>query len=264
MRPSRPVRIGHAGFFALVLAFLYLPIAVLIWLSFNESGLPTAWTGFSVKWYESVLRNAPLLQAALNTLIVALAATAIATVLGTLFAYGTERARRRTALDGLVFVPMVVPDIVLAIALLSFFNLVVVEQWGLQLGLWSVILAHATFAIAFVAAIVRTRFRDLDFSTLEASRDLGATELQTFLRVTLPVIAPGVVAGALVAFTLSLDEFVIAFFTAGADQTFPIKVYSMIRFGVTPEINAIATIVVVVSSALILASLLVRRNKEVV
>jgi spermidine/putrescine transport system permease protein len=264
MRPSRGARIALGAQFALVLAFLYLPIAVLVGLSFNASGLPTAWTGFSTKWYSAVLQNDDILSAAGNTVVVAVASTLIATVLGTLFAYGTERARRRTLLDGLVFVPMVVPDIVLAIALLSFFNLVVVEQWGLELGLWSVVLSHAVFSIAFVAAIVRTRFADLDFSTLEASRDLGATELQTFLRITLPTILPGVIAGALVAFTLSLDEFVIAFFTAGSDVTFPIQVYSMIRFGVTPEINAIATIVVVLSAALILASLLVRRDKEVV
>ena len=261
MRPSRWA-LGLP--FALVIAFLYLPIAVLIWLSFNKSGLPTVWGGFSVKWYESALRNDDITGAALNTVVVAVCSTAIATVLGTLFAYGTERVkRRRGLLDGAVFVPMVVPDIVLAIALLSFFNLIVVEQWGLELGLWSVVLSHATFSIAFVAAIVRTRFRDLDFSTIEASRDLGATEVQTFLRITLPAILPGVIAGALVAFTLSVDEFVIAFFTAGGDITFPIQVYSMIRFGVTPEINAIAAVVVVFSGLLILASLLVRRDKEV-
>jgi spermidine/putrescine transport system permease protein len=263
VRPSRLGSLALGGAFALTLAFLYLPIAVLIGMSFNESGLPTSWGGFSLRWYEQLVEDAPLLQAALNTAIVAVAATAIATVIGTLFAYGTERARRRAALEGLVFVPMVVPDIVLAIALLSFFNLVLVEQLGMQLGLWSVVLAHATFAIAFVAAIVRTRFRDLDFSTIEASRDLGASELQTFRHVTLPAILPGVVAGALVAFTLSLDEFVIAFFTAGPEVTFPIQVYSMIRFGVTPVINAAAAVVVVLSAVLILSSLLVRRDKEV-
>jgi spermidine/putrescine transport system permease protein len=263
VRPSRLGSLALGGVFALTLAFLYLPIAVLIGMSFNDSGLPTSWGGFSLRWYEQLVEDAPLLQAALNTAIVAVAATAIATVLGTLFAYGTERARRRAALEGLVFVPMVVPDIVLAIALLSFFNLVLVEQLGMQLGLWSVVLAHATFAIAFVAAIVRTRFRDLDFATIEASRDLGASEIQTFRHVTLPAIAPGVVAGALVAFTLSLDEFVIAFFTAGPEVTFPIQVYSMIRFGVTPVINAAAAVVVVLSAVLILISLLVRRDKEV-
>jgi len=265
MRPSLAGRMALGAQFAFVLAFLYLPIAVLIWLSFNESGLPTSWGGFSTKWYESVFRNDDIINAAGNTLIVAAFSTAIATVLGTLFAYGTERVRRRRALlDGVIFVPMVVPDIVLAIALLSFFNLIVVEQWDLELGLWSVVLSHAVFSIAFVAAIVRTRFRDLDLSTIEASQDLGATEVQTFLRITLPAIMPGVVAGALVAFTLSLDEFVIAFFTAGADVTFPIQVYSMIRFGVTPEINAIAAMVVVLSAGLILASLLIRRDREVV
>ena len=263
MRPSKGARLALGAHFTLVLAFLYLPIAVLVGLSFNASGAPTAWGGFSTKWYGAVLADGDILRAARNTLVVAICSTVIATVLGTLFAYGTERARRRRGLlDGVMFVPMVVPDIVLAIALLSFFNLVVVEQWNLELGLWSVVLSHAVFSIAFVAAIVRTRFANLDFATIEASRDLGATELQTFVRITLPAIAPGVVAGAMIAFTLSLDEFVIAFFTAGSEVTFPIQVYSMIRFGVTPEINAIATLVIVVSAALLLASLGIRRDKE--
>jgi spermidine/putrescine transport system permease protein len=249
--------------FGLVLAFLYLPIAVLVWLSFNESGLPTAWGGFSTKWYSSAFGNDDLIKAGGNTIFVAVGATLISTVLGTLYAYGTERARRKSFLDGLTFIPMVIPDIVLAIALLSFYNLVLVEQFGVELGLWSVMLSHSVFCIAFVAAIVRTRFRDLDLSTIEASLDLGANEVQTFLRITLPAILPGVIAGALVAFTLSLDEFVIAFFTAGSQVTFPIQVYSMIRFGVTPEINAIATVVIAVSLVLTLASLRLRGREGV-
>jgi spermidine/putrescine transport system permease protein len=243
------------GVFALTVAFLYLPIAVLVGLSFNASGLPTSWGGFSTGWYEILAKDDDLLQAARNTLVVAVAATILSVVIGTALAFGLERAVRSTALDAVAFVPMVVPDIVLAIALLSFYNLVFTQWLGLTLGLWSVILGHAVFGIAFVAAIVRTRLRNFDDSTVEASLDLGATEWRTFRHVTLPQIAPGVIAGALIAFTLSLDEFVIAFFTSGTSQTFPIKVYSMVRFGITPEINAAATVVVALSLLLVLAGL---------
>jgi spermidine/putrescine transport system permease protein len=248
--------------FAATVAFLYLPIAVLVGLSFNASGLPTSWGGFSTGWYEALLRNDDLLGAALNTVIVAFWATAISVVLGTLLAFGLERLVRSSALDGVVFVPMIIPDIVLAIALLSFYNLVFTQWLDLGLGLWSVILGHAVFGIAFVAAIVRTRLRHFDTSTVEASLDLGANEWRTFRHVTLPAIAPGVIAGGLVAFTLSLDEFVIAFFTAGTSVTFPIQVYSMIRFGVTPEVNAAATVVVGVSFLLILLSLRLRDDAK--
>ena len=159
--------------------------------------------------------------------------------------------------------PMIVPDIVLAIALLSFYNLVFTQWLGLTLGLWSIILSHAVFGIAFVAIIVRTRLRNFDYSTVEASLDLGASEMQTFRHVTLPAIAPGVIAGGLVAFTLSLDEFVIAYFTSGTSETFPIKVYSMVRFGVTPEINAASTVVVLVSLLLTLAAVRLRGVREI-
>jgi spermidine/putrescine transport system permease protein len=189
-------------------------------------------------------------------------ATVISVVLGTLLAFGLERAVRSRFLDAASFVPMIIPDIVLAIALLSFYNLVFTQWIGLTLGLWSVILGHAVFGIAFVAAIVRTRLRGFDDSTVEASLDLGANEWQTFRHVTLPQIAPGVIAGGLVAFTLSLDEFVIAFFTAGTEVTFPIQVYSMVRFGVTPEINAAATIVVGLSLVLVLLAVRVRGSED--
>ncbi len=238
----------------LVLLFLYLPIVVLMVLSFNESGLPTAWTGFSTQWYESVVTNDKILGAAGTTIIIAVVSTIIATAIGTLLAVGLERLTNNALLDGLIFVPGIIPDIVLAIALLSFYNLVFTGLLGLKLGLWSVIIAHVVFNITFVTAIVRTRLRHFDISIEEASLDLGADEVTTFRKITLPVILPGVIAAALVAFTLSVDEFVVAFFTAGTTITFPIQVYSMIRFGVTPEINAIATVVVIVSFVLVLAS----------
>lgn len=247
--PTRHLLAAHAW---LVYLFLYGPIVVLVVLSFNRAGLPTAWTGFSTHWYGALLENRAILSSATNTLIVAVCSTAAATAIGTLLALGLEQGRRSTILDGFVLVPMIIPDIVLAIALLSFYNLL-----NLTLGLHSIILSHIVFNIAFVCVVVRTRLRNFDMSIIEASIDLGASRWTTFWRVTLPVIFPGVAAGALLAFTLSVDEFIIAYFTSGAgpaSTTFPMRVYSMIRFGVTPEINAVASLVLAVSFTLILVS----------
>jgi len=246
----------------LLLAFLYLPIAVVVLLSFNESGQPTAWGGFSTVWYESAFGNQKLLSAFGNTLIVGVATTLLATIVGTLLALGLERAVKSSFLDAFVYVPMIIPDIVFAIALLSFYNLVFTGLLNLQLGLWSVVLAHATFDIAFVAVVVRTRLRHFDRSIEEASLDLGAGPFRTFWNITLPQIMPGVVAGGLIAFTLSFDEFIIAFFTKGTVETFPTQVYSMIRFGVTPEVNVIATVVLLFSITLVLASQRLRGGIE--
>jgi spermidine/putrescine transport system permease protein len=229
-----------------VFAFLYIPIAVLVALSFNAGGLPTVWSGFSFKWYASLAGNNDILSAALNTLIVASVSTAIATLLGTLLALGVEmRKRRGSALEALIFAPMIIPDIVLAIALLSFFSML-----DVTMGLHTIVLAHVVFNIAFVCSVVRARLKSFDWSITEASADLGASAVTTFRRITLPVILPAVIAGALLAFTLSVDEFIIAYFTAGAGRastTLPMQIYSMIRFGITPEINALATIVMAVS-----------------
>ncbi len=229
-----------------VLGFLYLPIAVLVALSFNESGMATVWSGFSVKWYGALLANAEILSAAWNTLVVAVISTLIATALGTALALGLEtRVRRGRAIEALIFAPMIIPDIVLAIALLSFFSLLKVPM-----GLHTIIFAHVVFNLAFVSAVVRARLKTFDWSVTEASSDLGAGGLTTFRRVTLPLILPAVIAGALLAFTLSVDEFILAFFTAGAGRdstTLPMQIFAMIRFGVTPEINALAALVMAVS-----------------
>lgn len=255
----------HAGrllkaHLALTYAFLYGPILVLMALSFNRAGLPTVWTGFSLDWYVELANSPDIRNAAINTLIVAFSSTLIATTLGTLLALGVEARARSNAVDALLFAPMIIPDIVLAIALLSFFTLL-----ELTLGLYSIILSHVVFNIAFVCAIVRTRLKNFDTSIIEASIDLGASRFVTFWRVTLPVIFPGVLAGALLAFTLSFDEFIIAFFTAGAGSsstTLPMRIYSMIRFGVTPEINAMATIIMLVSFTLVFLSQ--RLNRDVI
>jgi spermidine/putrescine transport system permease protein len=258
MMRSDPIRAWLNTHLGLVYIFLYVPILVLIVLSFNKSGLPTAWTGFSTEWYGKLIQNPKILSAAGNSLIVAVASTIISTAIGTLLAMGMEEGKPNPWLDALVAAPMIIPDIVLAIALLSFYTLL-----NMNLGLHSIVLSHAVFNIAFVCMVVRTRLKNFDRSIVEASIDLGASELTTFRRVTLPVIAPGVVAAALLSFTLSIDEFIIAYFTAGAGQgstTFPMQIYAMIRFGVTPEINAIATIVIGLSFFLVLLSQ--RLNRE--
>jgi spermidine/putrescine transport system permease protein len=238
------------AYLALVYVFLYTPIAVLMILSFNKAGMPTAWTGFSTEWYGRLLESPKIISAARNSLIVAIASTLIATTIGTLLALGVERRKASAGLDALLFTPMIIPDIVLAIALLSFFTFL-----KFSLGLHSIILAHVVFNIAFVCAVVRARLKSFDWSLTEASRDLGAGAATTFLRITFPLIWPAVIAAGLLAFTLSVDEFIIAYFTAGAGQgstTLPMQIYAMIRFGVTPEINAMATIILLVSFILVL------------
>lgn len=237
----------------LVFGFLYLPIAVLVLLSFNDSGLPTSWSGFSTRWYVSLAGNADILRAAWNTLVVAVFATLVSTVLGTLLALGMETRRRKSnGLEALAFAPMVIPDIVLAVALLSLFS-----RLNVTMGLHTIIVSHVVFDLAFVCSVVRARLKHFDFSIVEASRDLGATGWKTFWRITFPVLLPSIIAGGLLAFTLSVDEFIIAFFTAGAGRssiTLPMQIYSMIRFGVTPEVNALATIVMGVSATALMIS----------
>lgn len=247
---------AHLGF---VYLFLYGPILVLVALSFNRAGMPTVWSGFSLEWYSKLFENQKIIQSVGNSLFIAAVATAISTVIGTLLAMGLEERRPRIATEALIAAPMIIPDIVMAISLLSFYSLI-----KLTLGAHSVILSHTAFMISFVCAVVRTRFKHFDHSIIEASIDLGASEITTFRRVTLPVIAPGVIAAALLGFTLSFDEFIIAYFTSGpssASITFPMQIYAMIRFGVTPDVNAVATIVMLVSFVLIFLSQRINREE---
>jgi spermidine/putrescine transport system permease protein len=235
--------------FWLTYVFLYLPIVVLVVMSFNSGRSAYTFDGFSLKWYGELARDERVRDGLVNTLIVAAGSTVIATVLGTLLAVGLARHTRSKLLDAVALMPAVLPDLVIAIGLLVFYGMI-----RLTLGLYSVMLAHALFSMAFVAAVVRTRLAGADTSLEEASRDLGAGPVATFVRITLPQLAPGIVAGALLAFTLSLDEFVIAFFTIGnTQQTLPIVIYSMVRFGVTPKINALAAIVLLVSFTAVIA-----------
>ncbi|WP_435742051.1 ABC transporter permease [Nocardioides sp. SYSU DS0663] len=239
--------------------FLYLPIMVLVAMSFNAGGSAYSWDGFSLRWYGELFDDAVLRQSVVTSLGIAAGATVVATVLGTLLAVGLARHTRSKLLEAAAMAPAILPDLVLAIGLLAFFYAA-----GVSKSAGTVLLAHAAFGTAFVVAVVRSRLAGSDASLEEASRDLGAGAVTTFVQVTLPSIAPAVVAGALLVFTLSLDEFVIAFFTAGATtKTLPITVYSMVRTGVTPEINALATVLVVVSIAVVVvAARAVRRTEK--
>ena len=234
----------------LTYAFLYVPVVVLVIMSFNQSRLPFRWTGFTTDWYAELLRNEAVLAGLSNTLIVAIGTTVLSTCIGTLLAIGVHRHVRNRFLDALSLGPAIAPDIVMAIGLLAFYATI-----GLTLGLHSVLLSHVVFGTAFVAAVVKARLNHADPSLEEASRDLGASATGTFFRITIPTLMPAIVAGALLAFTLSLDEFVIAFFTNGpATPTLPIVIYSMVRFGVTPELNALAAILLLITFVAILSA----------
>jgi len=224
-------------------AFLYLPIVLLVVYSFNASRLVTVWGGFSTQWYAALFRNEALMSAAWVTLRVGLVSATVATLLGTLAAlahvrYG--RFRGRTLFTGMVYAPMVMPEVITGLSLLLFFVAV-----GLDRGFWTIVLAHVTFTMCFVAVVVQSRLVTFDRALEEAAMDLGATPLRTFFLVTLPLIAPAIVAGFLLAFTLSIDDLVIASFTAGPGATtLPMRIYSQVRLGVTPEINAASTILI--------------------
>ncbi|MBE3010244.1 ABC transporter permease [Microbispora sp. NEAU-D428] len=227
-------------------------------MSFNRNKSPYTWGGFSLDWYGRLAENDSIRTGLVNTLIVAFGSTVLSTVLGTLLAVGLARHTRSRLLDALSTLPAILPDLVIAIGLLVFYSAI-----KLTLGLHSVLIAHTVFGMAFVTAVVRARLGGMDTSLEEASRDLGAAPLTTFLKITLPTLAPGIVAGALLAFTLSLDEFVIAFFTAApSEPTLPIVIYSMVRFGVTPEINALATLLLAVSFTVVIVAQRLTRLTE--
>jgi spermidine/putrescine transport system permease protein len=231
-----------------VYAFLYIPLAVVVVFSFNDSKLNAEWVGFTLDWYRKLAGNGEMLHAAGNSLLIALFSSALATVLGTMAGIAMHRFRSRL-LPFMTLTPVAMPEILLGVSLLIFFITVFGEE---SLSLLTVIIAHTTFCIGFVAIIVRARLAGMDESIFEAARDLGATPWQTFRLVTLPLIMPGVIAGALMAFTLSIDDFVITFFTAGAGvPTLPLTIYTMIKIAVTPEVNAVSTLLMLLTLTMI-------------
>ncbi|MDQ3558151.1 MAG: ABC transporter permease subunit [Pseudomonadota bacterium] len=240
---------------ALVLgfAFLYVPIILLVVYSFNASRLVTVWGGFSTQWYASLLQNQALLDAAWVTLRVALLSATAATVLGTLAAVTLVRRGRflgRTLFSGMVTAPLVMPEVITGLSLLLLFVAI-----GFDRGFWTVTLAHTTFSMCFVAVVVQSQLLSFDMSLEEAALDLGAPPLKAFLLVTLPIILPAVAAGWMLAFTLSLDDLVIASFTSGPGATtLPMQIYSQVRLGVTPEINAVSTLMIGVVALVVLVT----------
>jgi putrescine transport system permease protein len=245
---------------AIGLAFLYVPLALVVLYSFNASKLVTVWGGASLRWYGEMLANRALLDAAAVSLAVGILSATMATVVGLLAGLVLARLPRfpgRTAFSGLTHVPLVLPEVITGLGLLLLF-----VALGWDRGLTTVVLGHATFSTAFVAILVHARLVDFDRSLEEAAMDLGATPLRTFASITLPLITPTLVAGWLLAFTLSLDDLVIASFVSGPGATtLPMRLYSQMRLGVTPEINAASTVmIVVVGVAVIAASLLQKRQ----
>ncbi len=240
---------GDALVAACALVFLYVPIVTLVALSFNDNDLTTIWTHVSTKWYAAVLDNGNILRAAKNSLIVATCATALATVASTAAALGAAQsgARQRDAVENLIGLPLLVPEIVTAVALLMVF---VVS--GMPLGLTSVVVAHMVFCIPFAYYPIKSRMDGLDPALIEAASDLYAPPWKRFTRVELPLLAPGIFAGALLAFISSLGDFVITYFVAGPGATtLPVYIFGMIRTGVTPEVNALSAIFLLVSMAVI-------------
>jgi spermidine/putrescine transport system permease protein len=250
-----------------VLLFLYAPLIVLMVFSFNDSKRNAVWKGFTLKYYEKALHNSSLVEALVNSLTVALLATVFSVVLGALAGLMLWRFRFpfKSSVEGAMSLPIIVPEICMGVGMLIFFAKI---QWptGMvwPLNLSAITIAHITFCFPFVAMVVRSRMATFNREQEEAAKDLGASEWQTFRDVLLPHMKPGLIAGALLAFTLSLDDFVITFFTSGPDTiTFPVKVYSMVRFSVTPEVNAASTLLIILTVALTAVALKLQGVKAI-
>ncbi len=253
-RSGRGVRRLLAAHTALVYLFLYVPIAILVVFSFNAARQTAFWEGFTLDWYRRLLDNDLLLRAVRNSLVVAGITTAVSVVLGTpaALALGRRFAARgaREPPGVLLYLPVIIPEVVLGAALVTFFGVV-----ELRLSLWTVVIAHVVFSVSYVALVVRARLSGLDPALEEAARDLGAGPFETFRRVTLPLALPGIVASALLVFTLSIDDYVITSFVAGVGSTtLPLHIYSMLKVGVTPEINAVSTLLMGVTILLIVVA----------
>lgn len=236
----------------LILLFLYLPMMVLMLFSFNDSRINAEWKGFTLHWYTDLFQKQDVIDALINSLTIAVVTTIVSTVLGVLIAIALHRYKYRFegAINGLVYLPILIPDILMGLSLLILFS-----QLGIELGQMTIIIAHITFSISFVVVVLSARLSGMGRDLEEAANDLGATPWQTFRYVTLPGLAPGIISAALLTFTLSIDDFVISFFVSGpGSTTLPLYIYSMVKRGISPEINALSTILIVVIVGLMLAS----------
>ncbi len=263
MKSEKRRRRAGAVYCGFIYLLLFLPIAVVVVNSFNatESKPYLSWKGFTFDWYGRLLQNAGLLDAFRNTLVLAAVSTILSTVIGTVAAVGMfkYRFRGKSVIDALLYIPVVIPEIVLGIALLTLFATVNIPR-----GMLSLVLAHVTFCIPFVIFNVRARLDGYDRSIEEASMDLGAGRLRTFFHITLPVLAPGIGGGALLAFTLSIDDVIVSYFTNGQTKTFPLKVMESIKSGVSPDVNALSTLILLVTVLLVVLtqSGLIRRLRH--
>ncbi|ALR15517.1 spermidine/putrescine ABC transporter permease PotC [Vibrio natriegens] len=247
------------SFMALVYAFLYLPIIVLIVNSFNANKFGMKWGGFTTKWYETLVNNDSLMQAAWHSLNVAVFSATAATIIGSLTAVALFRYsfKGKGAVNGMLFVVMMSPDIVMAISLLALFLVL-----GAQLGFFTLLIAHITFCLPFVVVTVYSRLNGFDVKMLEAAKDLGASEWVILKKIILPLAKPAVAAGWLLSFTLSLDDVIISSFVTGPTyEILPLKIYSMVKVGISPEVNALATVMLIVSLVLVVISQLLAREK---
>ncbi|MGB0754442.1 MAG: ABC transporter permease [Candidatus Pseudothioglobus sp.] len=255
---------GNFNIFALIVgfSFLYIPIILLILFSFNESRLVTVWGGFSTKWYGELMNNQGIKDAAWVTFKVAFVSSTVATFLGTIAGLVMSRFGKfggRTLFSGMIYAPMVMPEVILGLSILLTFITLSIDR-----GVLTVTLAHITFSMCYVSVIIQSRMSSYDESINEAALDLGCTPLRTFLLITFPIILPAIISGWLLSFTMSLDDLVIASFTSGpGSTTLPMKIYSMVRLGVTPEINAVSTILVgLVALGVVTASIIGKRQKQ--
>lgn len=240
-----------------IMVFMYLPMVILVVFSFNQSRINAVWTGFTFDWYISLVNNRFVIEALSNSLLVAFSTMVIATVFGTMAAYAfyKYKFRLRYVWNALIYLPMLIPELLMGLSLLILFS-----QLQVPLGKFTLIIAHVTFSIPFVFLIVLTRLEDMGRELEEAAQDLGATALQTFFKVTLPVIFPSVIASKLLVFTLSLDDFIISFFVAGPNSTtLPIYIYGLIKRGISPEVNALATLLILTTIILVVTAEIVRR-----
>ena len=252
-------RAFFGGWTIAVFAFLYLPIVLLVVYSFNDSRLNLYWAGFTTKWYGLLFGNEVLLRAFQNSLIVAAATTTLAVIIGTSAAWLLYRYRfpAQQTLGLLIFIPMVMPEVLMGVSLLVLF-----VSLGVPLGYGTLIIAHTTFCFPFVLVGVQARLQGIDPSLEEAAMDLGATPLKAFWLVIVPYLMPAIVAGALMSFTLSFDEYIVTIFTSGADsQTLPLKVYGMVRVGLNPQLNALSTLFIAATALLVIASQIFTRRK---
>ena len=254
-------RAFFGGWTVAVFAFLYLPIALLVVYSFNDSKLNLYWAGFTTKWYGMLFGNEVLLRAFQNSLIVATTTTALSVVIGTSAAWLLYRYRfpAQQTLGLLIFIPMVMPEVLMGVSLLVLF-----VSLGIPIGYTTLIIAHTTFCFPFVLVGVQARLQGIDPSLEEAAMDLGATPLKAFWLVIIPYLLPAIVAGALMSFTLSFDEYIVTIFTSGADsQTLPLKVYGMVRVGLNPQLNALSTMFIAATAVLVIASQVFTRKKTI-